>query len=127
MCGRLTHLTFLVLVLSLVLAGQVSAELVAHWKLDDGSGTVAIDSSGNGHDGTLMGDPQWVAGKSGGALEFNGSSDYVEVPFSESLRVLNQGDFSFAAWFSSNSSWHTLRTSQRKRSVCSREPTTQPV
>ena len=87
------------LVLGLLLTSVAKANLVAWWKLDETSGTIAHDSSGNGNDGTLAGDPQWVAGKSGGALEFNGSSDYIEVPFSESLRVLNQGDFSFAAWF----------------------------
>ena len=90
---------FFVMMLSLLTASSVNAELVAWWRLDETAGGIAHDSSGNGNDGTLMGDPQWVAGKSGGGLEFNGSSDYVEVPFSESLRVLNQGDFSFAAWF----------------------------
>ena len=53
-------------------------DLVAHWKLDDGSGTTAIDSSGNGNDGTFVGDPQWVAGKLGGALDFDGDGDYVD-------------------------------------------------
>jgi len=61
-------------VLLLGVAHNASAELVAHWRLDDGSGTTAVDSSGNGHDGTLLLDPQWVAGKYGGALEFAGIS-----------------------------------------------------
>jgi hypothetical protein len=56
----------------LALASPVNAALVAHWKLDDGAGTTAVDSSGNGHDGTLLAAPQWVAGKYGGALEFAG-------------------------------------------------------
>ena len=47
---------------------------MAHWQFDDGSGTIAVDSSGHGHDGTLLMDPQWVAGKFGGALEFGGIS-----------------------------------------------------
>jgi hypothetical protein len=100
MCRRLIYLISLVLVLGLV--GSVSADLVAHWKFNEGSGNVAHDTSGNGNDGTFVGDPQWAAGKIGGALEFNGSSDYIEVPFSESLRVINQGDFSIAAWFRLN-------------------------
>ncbi|MEA3226164.1 MAG: LamG domain-containing protein, partial [Planctomycetota bacterium] len=102
MCGRLIHLTCFVVVLSLALASPVSAELVAHWKFDEGSGDIAHDASGNGNDGTFVGDPQWAAGKTGGALEFNGSSDYIEVPFSESLKVINQGDFTIAAWFMLN-------------------------
>ncbi|MHC4701684.1 MAG: LamG domain-containing protein [Planctomycetota bacterium] len=97
MYRQLSYLISLVLVLGT--AGVSSADLVAHWKFDTGSGSVAYDTSGNGNDGSFVGDPQWVAGKSGGALEFNGSSDYLEVPFSESLRVMNQGDFTIAAWF----------------------------
>jgi len=39
-------------------------------------GNTALDSSGNGNDGTFVGNPQWVTGKFGGALEFDGD-DYV--------------------------------------------------
>ena len=49
MCKRLTYLAALVLVLGLV--GSARADLVAHWALDEGAGTVAADSSGNGNDG----------------------------------------------------------------------------
>jgi len=54
--------------------------LVGQWELDESSGTVASDSVG-GHDGTLNGDPVWWPsdGKIGGALEFDGVGDYVEV------------------------------------------------
>jgi hypothetical protein len=61
----------------LSIAGNASADLVAHWTFDEGSGTIAYDVVG-GNDGTLEGDPQWVAGKNGGALEFDGSGDYVD-------------------------------------------------
>ena len=64
-----------------LLAGSTQADLVAHWTFDEGSGTVAEDFSGNGNDGTLEGDPQWVAGQIGGALEFDGSGDYVSAPY----------------------------------------------
>jgi len=64
----------------LIMTSIASAELVAHWRLDDGSGMVAVDSSGNGHDGTLVLDPQWVAGRYDGALEFGGiSGQRVEI------------------------------------------------
>ena len=51
--------------------------LVGWWKFDEGSGTVAYDSSGNGHDGNLTNGPTWVAGKIGGALSFDGVNDHV--------------------------------------------------
>jgi len=52
--------------------------LVGWWKLDEGA--VAFDWSGHGNHGTLEGDPQWVAGYDGDALEFDGKGDYVELP-----------------------------------------------
>ncbi|MBN1771514.1 MAG: hypothetical protein JXB32_09650 [Deltaproteobacteria bacterium] len=55
---------------------------LAAWSLDDGAGTTARDASGEGHDGTLVGfagDAAWVAGRVGGALDFDGTDDRVEV------------------------------------------------
>ncbi len=37
-----------------------TTDLVGHWKLNDMTGTTAIDSSGQGNNGTLNGDPQWL-------------------------------------------------------------------
>ena len=53
--------------------------LVAHWKLDESSGTSAADSSGNGYTGTLTNGPVWqpAGGQIDGALEFDGTNDYV--------------------------------------------------
>ncbi|UCE48799.1 MAG: LamG domain-containing protein [Phycisphaerales bacterium] len=90
MCRRLIRLASLAMLLAM--AGDCSADLIAHLGFDEGSGSVAHDTSGNGHDGTLNGDPQWVAGRFGGALEFDGTDDYVEIP-----RVV-QDDFTLAAW-----------------------------
>jgi hypothetical protein len=52
--------------------------LIAHWALDDGAGATAIDSTGTNH-GTVHGNPTWVAGYIGGALNFDGAGDYVSV------------------------------------------------
>ena len=56
------------------------SHLIGWWKLDDGSGTVARDSSRavKGNDGTLVGDPKWVKGRKGGALQLDGSQ-YVSL------------------------------------------------
>jgi hypothetical protein len=82
------------LVLSLV--ARVSADLVGYWPLDEAQGTTAYDSSGNGHDGELHGDPQWVAGKIRGALELDGDGDYVEIPDHEDFHLWER--FSLTAW-----------------------------
>jgi hypothetical protein len=51
---------------------------IAHWKLDEANGTTAVDSVG-GHDGTVVGNPTWSAGTLGGALDFDGAGDRVDV------------------------------------------------
>jgi len=53
---------------------------IAHWKLDEASGTIADDCAG-GHDGRLYGGPTWqpTGGVLSGALRFNGMSSYVEI------------------------------------------------
>ncbi|MHC4071815.1 MAG: LamG-like jellyroll fold domain-containing protein, partial [Planctomycetota bacterium] len=95
MSKNLICLTPIILVLTI--ASVASAELVAHWRLDDGSGATAVDSSGNGHDGTLLLDPRWVAGKFGGALEFAGASGQrVEIEGYEG--ILGTQNRSVMAW-----------------------------
>jgi hypothetical protein len=73
MSEKLIYLASLVLVLGLV-GGTAVADLVAHYPLDEGTGTTATDASGNGRDGTVKGDPTWIVGKSGKALEFSGTA-----------------------------------------------------
>ena len=90
---------FIVLISFIVvlsLAGNALANLVAHWEFDDGSGTTALDSSGNGYDATLFGNPVWVPGQIGGALEFDGTDDYVDLPISSLLSSLTNS--TFAIW-----------------------------
>ncbi len=57
-----------------------ASALVAYWTFDEGSGDIAWDSSSNRNNGILINGPQWVPqGKLGGALQFDGQDDYVEV------------------------------------------------
>ena len=69
MCSRLICLVSSILVL--VVAGSASADLVAHWTFDEGSGAVVTDSSGNGNDGTIVNNPAWISHAGGGALDFH--------------------------------------------------------
>ncbi|UCG48608.1 MAG: hypothetical protein JSU94_02305, partial [Phycisphaerales bacterium] len=77
MYKKLVFLSSLALVLGV--SGASRADLVGHWMFDDGSGTVAADSSGNGLNGTLVGSPEWVVGIKGGALEFAQDGSYVNL------------------------------------------------
>ena len=80
-------------VLVMVWAGIASAELVMYWPLDEGSGTIAVDVTGNGHDGTIGGTAKWVTGKNNLALDFDGRSTYIDMD-DEIVR----GTWSLALW-----------------------------
>jgi hypothetical protein len=88
------------MVLATGAAGAADPSLVGWWNFDEGPGPTVADASGNNNVGTLTGGVQWVAQQTGGALEFDGSSGYVRIPFSESLRVHNKGTgLTVTAWF----------------------------
>jgi hypothetical protein len=70
--------------------------LVAQLKMDEGSGTVLIDASDYSNNGTTIGNPQWVTGKTGQALQLDGSSQYATVANSTSLNPANA--ITLAAW-----------------------------
>ncbi|NQV31796.1 MAG: discoidin domain-containing protein [Phycisphaeraceae bacterium] len=75
--------------------------LVAYLSFDENSGTTAADGSGNNNHGDVMGDAQWVAGKVGGALAFDGVDDMVVVNQNSGLPIYNNGAdnaFSVAMW-----------------------------
>ncbi|MFB0554773.1 MAG: LamG domain-containing protein [Phycisphaerae bacterium] len=98
---RLTIICISFIIVSLMFAGQCYADVdpetvVGIWLFDEGGGDVATDSSGNGNDGTLHG-PEWTnESKFGSALEFNGSSSYIEFATGESMKIPH---FTFMAWF----------------------------
>jgi arylsulfatase A-like enzyme len=69
--------------------------LLGYWKLDEMNGTTTVDNSGNGNNGALVGNPAWTAGKVNGALNFNGTTDYVNIPDSPKF---DMKDFSVSAW-----------------------------
>jgi hypothetical protein len=98
---RRTHvlLAFTVLLATAVCVQAQDPDLLGWWKFDDGTGTTAVDSSGNGNNGTFVGDPEWVAGKFGSGLLFDGqggervSLGGLDVP---------SGAMTITAWFKAN-------------------------
>ncbi|MCF6149578.1 MAG: hypothetical protein E3K37_13075 [Candidatus Kuenenia sp.] len=69
--------------------------LLLRYQFEEGSGTVAGDSSGNGYDGTINGNAAWTTGENGngGGLSFDGVDDYVDVGDMDLTEV-----FTLAAW-----------------------------
>ena len=72
---------------------NTDSSLVGWWALNEGSGTIARDDSGNGNNGSLKGDPKWVDGVLGGALELDGDGDYVDTGNTENL-----SEYTLAIW-----------------------------
>jgi hypothetical protein len=76
--------------------------MVGHWKLDETSGTTAVDSSGMGHNGTIVGTAAWTDGHvdgdgdghAEGAISFGGSG-YVEIPYDQTL---DSRTYTVSAW-----------------------------
>ena len=83
--------------------------LVGWWPLDDGTGTIAFDASENGNDGTLQGDAQWALGMRGGAIELDGTGDYVDCGAGDPLNLTDQ--VTIACWTKVRTftkSWQTI-------------------
>ncbi|UCC22533.1 MAG: LamG domain-containing protein [Planctomycetota bacterium] len=114
---RSLNLVIVSTVVLLVVCGPASAVdvngLVAYWSLDEGSGTIAYDSAGD-NDGVLNGSAAWTSGQIGGALGFDGSGDYVQVPHDDSLTLISAG--TVAAWVNLNDSY--------RQAIVAKQPST---
>jgi len=69
-------------------------EMVAHWPMDEGAGTVVADVVG-GNDGTIVGGVSWIEGILGGAVTFDDTDPNaaITIPHSEALDF---GDVDFS-------------------------------
>jgi hypothetical protein len=88
----LTMATLLVGLIGPAAIGQGDPNLVGWWKFDGD----ALDSSGNGRDGTLAGDATFWAGLFDQALGLDGNGDYVQIPGYQG--ILGDNAFSVALW-----------------------------
>ncbi|MEK6957966.1 MAG: LamG-like jellyroll fold domain-containing protein, partial [archaeon] len=77
----------------------IAPNMLGYWRFEEGSGTIAYDSSEQDKNGTLVSSPAYVNGKIGKALSFNGSSNYVQTTY-----VLPTTNFSYTFWAKSSAS-----------------------
>ena len=88
MCQKPMLVCILFVLVAAVVPVQAGLQdgLVAHFKLDEVSGTTAADASGNGNNGTLIGSRlEWLPGHDGGGLRFGAPvatevADRLEFP-----------------------------------------------
>ncbi len=73
--------------------------LDAYYSFEQSSGSVLPDKTVNGHDGTLleMEDEDWVAGKLGNALQFDGVNEWVNVTNGIG-GVADYSEYSWSVW-----------------------------
>jgi hypothetical protein len=80
--------------------------LIAHWRMDRGYGTLAVDASGNANHASLinMTEENWVNGIKGtSGIYFNGESQYLSVN-NKDIIDFSDGSFSITYWMKSSGS-----------------------
>ena len=68
--------------------------LVGLWLMNEGTGNIVQDLSGNGNTGTFVGTLDWVPGKLGPALSWNAADEYIDFPTITSI----PGEVTLIAW-----------------------------
>jgi hypothetical protein len=93
--------------------GKATADsgLLAHWLLDEKSGTAAADASRKGAHATLHG-ATWAPGKIGGAVYLNGQDAYVDYGAAPRFQFADQAGFTFAGWVKTTANYGPI-VSQR--------------
>lgn len=85
LCGCVILIVIAAFMISDEAFADLKDDLVSVWKFDEGNGDAANDSVGN-NDGIIDG-AEWVEGKFGMALDFNGVDAGVEIPDDPSLQL----------------------------------------
>ena len=75
----------LILTTALINAYAVDPDLVVYLPLDEGKGKDVADASGNGHDGSIVGNFNWIDGQYNKALELAVAEAEVQVPDDKAL------------------------------------------
>lgn len=71
-------------------------ERLAHYTFDDASGSTAADATDFDHNASVYGGAAWTSGVVNGALDFDGSDDYVETPYI--INPTRHKGFTAAGW-----------------------------
>jgi hypothetical protein len=84
--------------------------LVGYWSFEDNGGLKATDFSGKGNTGTLtnMEVSDWVDGKRGKALDFDGSNEHISIPDANSLDFTTTMTLSTWVKFDDLTGYHSL-------------------
>jgi hypothetical protein len=82
-----------------IVQATTAVELHCYLALDEGNGSTAIDLSGQGNNGTLVGGASRAVGKKGSAVLLDGVNGYISLPAG---LLTDIADFTVAAWIYRN-------------------------
>lgn len=102
----------------------VDANLIGWWKLNEGSGTSAADSSSGGtNTGTLTNGPTWGTGpNSTGDVVFDGTDDYIAILNESNFDRERTDAFSLSVWVKVNSAATGSRPVMNKQQTTGNQP-----
>ena len=104
MCKKSVYLISTILAIHLAFSDislGADPNLVGWWKLDEGSGTAATDSSGNGISGVINGNPTWGTNApfdQSNYLLFDGTNDWVDINSVPQEKFLF-ANYTISMWF----------------------------
>ena len=83
-----------------ITVNDVALDIVAYWPLDEADGTNVADTVGS-HNGSVMGTAEWKPGegKFGGAIYFDGSDGFIEVPNASDFRFAEDESWAVSLWY----------------------------
>ena len=96
--------TLLILALggSITANAQLNIGLKAHWTFSGG----ATDATGNGYNGTIVGNVQPTSDRSGNpncAFAFDGDTTHITIPFGNDLNIAPNGAYTISLWYQGGS------------------------
>ena len=107
-------------VISFTIGVPPSGGLVAALGFNEGSGTIAHDTSGNGNDGTILNATWATAGRYGKAVVFNGTNAWITVADAGSLDLTT--GMTLEAWVrpttTMGTSWRAIILKERSGGLC---------
>ena len=89
--------------------GMESLILYYAFEPGDIAGAIVKDRSPKKNNGNIVGNPTIADGKVGKAMQFNGTSDYIEIPHNDSLNCID--GVTIAAWINytgTGDTWQTI-------------------
>lgn len=100
----ITIFTLAILISSVILApvrvvsADTDVNLILHWNLNEGSGTSALDDSGNSYDGVLYNGATYTGGHEGSGVSLNGVDQYIQTPTPFGFLGTVDQPYALSAW-----------------------------